>query len=165
MPIRPTPRSLKAFAARCAAWAEPILKTFGARSGSEEVIHWGFEANENPPVLHTHDRFGHRRDEVTFHPSYHRLMDLSISAGIHSLPWLDPRPGAHVARIAHAYLISQSEGAHVCPVSMTYSSVPALRRQPDLARTWEPHITKASLRSVVPPRVFKSRSPDRDGYD
>jgi putative acyl-CoA dehydrogenase len=141
----------------CAAWAEPILTTFGARTGSEEVIRWGFDANENAPVLHTHDRFGNRRDEVTFHPSYHRLMDLSISAGIHSLPWLDPRRGAHVARIAHAYLVSQAEGAHICPVSMTYSSVPALRRQPDLAHIWEPLIAKQAY-----DRSFRP-APSKDG--
>ena len=123
-----------------ASWACPELLTFGARTGSEEVIRWGFDANENPPVLHTHDRYGHRRDEVTFHPSYHRLMELSVNAGIHSSPWADPRPGAHVARIAHAYLVSQAEAAHVCPVSMTYASIPALRQQAELARLWEPLI-------------------------
>ena len=125
-----------------AAWAHTELQTFGRRIGSAEVIRWGFEANENPPVLHTHDRYGHRRDEVAFHPSYHRLMDLSVTAGIHASPWRDPRPGAHVARIAYAYLVSQAEAAHVCPVSMTYSSIPALRQQPDLCREWEPLITE-----------------------
>ncbi|HEY3742412.1 MAG TPA: acyl-CoA dehydrogenase family protein [Bryobacteraceae bacterium] len=139
----------------CAAWAEPALLTFGARSGSEEVIRWGFEANENPPVLHTHDRFGHRRDEVTFHPSYHRLMELSASAGIHSSPWSDPRQGAHVSRIAHAYLISQAEGAHVCPISMTYSSVPALRKQADLAQIWEPLITRQAYDPSFAPAPTK----------
>ena len=139
-----------------AAWAEPDLLTFGARTGSEEVIRWGFEANENPPVLHTHDRYGHRRDEVTFHPAYHRLMDLSIKAGIHALPWADPRPGAHVSRIAHAYLVSQAEGAHVCPVSMTYSSVPALRKQPDLAKLWEPLITQQQYDPAFRPAPSKN---------
>ena len=86
-----------------AAWAGLDLQTFGVRTGSAEVIRWGFDANENPPVLQTHDRYGHRRDEVTFHPSYHRLMELSIAAGIHCEPWRNPRPGAHVARVAHAY--------------------------------------------------------------
>ena len=123
-----------------AAWAHTELQTFGERTGSAEVIRWGFDANENPPVLHTHDRYGHRRDEVTFHPSYHRLLDLSIQAGIHSRPWQMPDNGAHVARIAQAYLISQAEAAHVCPVSMTYASIPALRHQPDLASEWGPRI-------------------------
>jgi putative acyl-CoA dehydrogenase len=140
----------------CATWAESNLLTFGARIGSEEVIRWGFEANENPPVLRTHDRFGNRRDEVTFHPSYHRLMELSTAAGIHSLPWLDPRLGAHVSRIAHAYLVSQAEGSHVCPVSMTYASVPALRKQPDVVRIWEPLITKQAYDQSFRPAPLKN---------
>ena len=139
----------------CAAWAEAHLSTFGARTGSGEVSRWGFEANENPPVLQTHDRYGNRRDEVTFHPSYHRLMELSISAGIHSLPWADPRHGAHVSRIAHAYLVSQVEAAHVCPVSMTYSSIPALRRQTDLANLWEPLIVQQAYDSSFRPAALK----------
>jgi len=140
----------------CAAWAAPDLSTFGERIGSEEVIRWGFEANENPPVLHTHDRYGHRRDEVTFHPSYHRLMELSCQAGIHSRPWADPRRGAHVSRIAHAYLVSQAESAHVCPVSMTYSSIPALRKQPDLAKLWEPLINTQQYDPSFRPAALKN---------
>jgi putative acyl-CoA dehydrogenase len=138
-----------------AAFALETLTEFGARSGSEEVYRWGFEANENPPVLHTHDRYGHRRDEVVFHPSYHRLMDLSCGAGIHSGPWAEARCGAHVARIAKAYLISQAEGAHVCPVSMTYSSVPALRRQPELAAVWEPLIARQAYDPTFGPAASK----------
>ena len=127
------------------------LESFGQRTGSEEVSRWGFEANENPPALHTHDRYGNRRDEVLFHPSYHRLMELSVNAGIHSEPWAQPQPGAHVARIAKAYLVSQAEGAHVCPISMTYASVPALRKQPDLAAIWEPLIaSRAYDQSFLP---------------
>ena len=56
-----------------AGWARGEVSAFGAATGAAEVIRWGFEANENPPVLHTHDRFGQRRDEVAFHPAYHQL--------------------------------------------------------------------------------------------
>ncbi|HKY66215.1 MAG TPA: acyl-CoA dehydrogenase family protein, partial [Acidimicrobiales bacterium] len=35
----------------------------------------------------------------------------------------------------------QVEAGHGCPVSMTYSVVPALRNQPDLAAEWEPRLT------------------------
>ncbi len=137
-PFSADPALTEAVRREHAAWAFQDLVTFGARTGSEEVIRWGFEANENPPVLLTHDRYGNRRDEVVFHPSYHRLMDLSVTTGLHASPWADPRRGAHVARVAHAFLVSQVEAAHVCPLSMTYSAIPALRRQPELARVWEP---------------------------
>jgi putative acyl-CoA dehydrogenase len=116
------------------------LEEFGALMGSEDLIRAGFQANENPPVLKTHDRFGHRIDEVEFHPAYHTLMRHSLEFGLHSLPWVEPRPGAHVARIALMYLASQNEAGHTCPVSMTYSAVPALRKQREVAAEWEPRI-------------------------
>jgi putative acyl-CoA dehydrogenase len=124
-----------------ADWAEEGLVSLGERLGGEEAIQWGFQANENPPVLKTHDRFGNRRDEVEFHPAWHDLMRLSLETGVHSLPWVDPRPGAHVARAAMLYLSGQNEAGHTCPVSMTYSCIPALRKEPSLAREWEPRIT------------------------
>ncbi len=123
-----------------AGWAHPMLAEFGRLIGSEEVIQWGFEANENPPVLQTHDRFGHRRDEVEFHPAWHELMRLSIEHKLHSLPWAEPRPGAHVARAAMLMLANENEAGHTCPVSMTYAAVPAIRRQPDIAAEWEPRM-------------------------
>jgi putative acyl-CoA dehydrogenase len=121
-----------------AGWSRARVEEFGRLVGTEEAIRWGFQANESPPILRTHDRFGHRIDEVEFHPSWHELMRLSIEHGLANLPWADPKPGAHVARAAQMLLASENEAGHTCPVSMTYSSIPALRHQPDLAREWEP---------------------------
>ncbi len=126
-----------------APWACPSLLEFGKQLGSEPVIRWGFEANQNPPVLQTHDRFGNRRDEVEFHPAWHELMRLSMEYKLHSLPWSEPRPGAHVARAALLLLAGQDEAGHTCPLSMTCASIPALREQPDLAREWEPRIVQS----------------------
>jgi len=127
-----------------ASWAEAQLCELGQLLGSEELQRWGFEANENQPVLHTHDRFGNRRDEVVFHPSWHYLMRASIENRIHSLPWAEPREGAHVARSALLMLTAQNELGHVCPVSMTFSSLGALRVDPQLAAEWEPRILSSS---------------------
>ncbi|TAL83251.1 MAG: DNA alkylation response protein [Rhodanobacter sp.] len=124
-----------------AGWAEAELTEFGALSGRADVIELGFQANENKPVLHTHDRHGHRVDLVKFHPAYHALMRIAIEHGIHSAPWTAPRAGAHVARAAMAYLQSQVEAAHQCPITMTFAAIPALRHQPDLAAAWIPKIT------------------------
>jgi len=121
----------------CAGWAEDRLGEFGATMGGEEAIAWGFQANENPPVLRTHDRFGNRIDEIEFHPSWQQLMRLSMGAGIHNLPWKHPQSGVHAARTALTFLASQNEQGHICPLSMTYASVPALRREPALAAIWE----------------------------
>ncbi len=122
-------------------WAHHMVHELGQLAGTEEAIAWGFQANSNPPQLHTHDRFGHRIDEVEFHPAWHRLMEVAIGHGLHALPWREPRPGAHAARAAAFYVWSQVEGGHGCPVSMTYASIPALRKQPELAARWEPLIT------------------------
>ena len=124
-----------------AAWAQEALTHFGALTGSAETIELGVLANQHPPELDTHDRFGRRIDLVRYHPAYHRLMKTAIEHGLHASPWSDPRPGAHVARAAHSYLQNQVEAGHGCPVTMTFAAVPALRTTPELAQVWEPKIT------------------------
>lgn len=119
-------------------FAEAEARALGARIGSAEVLQWGFQANEYPPVLKTHDRFGHRLDEIDFHPAWHALMKVAIEAGLHTGPWQSPREGAHVARAAKFMIVAQNEYGHLCPIAMTYAVVPALRRQPDVAAAWEP---------------------------
>src|SRR6476659_7651442 len=69
-----------------AAWVLDDAAELGRVTGGDP-IRWGFEANENPPKLKTHDRWGHRLDEVEFHPAWHQLMDLSARWGLHGLPW------------------------------------------------------------------------------
>ena len=120
-----------------ALWAEEKLTAFGQLIGSEESIKLGYQANENTPVLKTHDRFGHRIDEVEFHPSWHQLLSMSVENRLTNLPWIDPTPGSHVARAAMLYLSVQNEAGHMCPVSMTFSCVPALKKQPDVFAQFE----------------------------
>jgi putative acyl-CoA dehydrogenase len=127
-----------------AAWADKQLRELGEFLGTEEAQRWAVEANENEPVLYTHDRFGNRRDEVEFHPSWHNLMRTSVAQRIHSLPWAEPRKGAHVARAALLLLTAQNELGHVCPISMTFSAVASLRADPELAAQWEPRILSSS---------------------
>ena len=126
------------------AWAESHASELGARCGRADVIRLGVQANENPPRLRTHDRFGNRVDEVEFHPAWHELMELGIGSGLHALPWREPRGGAHVARGAMFMLLTQVEAGVGCPISMTYSAIPALRVQPELAEEWEPRLTSLS---------------------
>lgn len=120
-------------------FAEQKLDAYGALSGGP-LMAAGFLANENKPVFKSHDRYGHRVDLIEFHPAYHELMRASIEAGIPSMPWTDPRAGAHVARAGLSYLHSQAEAGTGCPLTMTFASVPALRLQPDLADKWLPKI-------------------------
>jgi len=123
-----------------AGWADEALTAFGSRVGSPEVQEWGRLANTYPPILRTHDLYGHRIDEVEYHPAYHQLMDLSVSAGVHAQGWDDDRPGAAVSRSAHFLLVSQVELGHGCPISMTWSVVPTMRHQPEIAERWEPRV-------------------------
>jgi putative acyl-CoA dehydrogenase len=124
-----------------AGWSEEHLRMVGLCAGSETALQWGIDANTSVPVLHTHDRYGHRIDEVIYHPAWHQLMDRAVSFGLHASPWRDSRPGAHVARAAAFYLWSQVEAGHGCPISMTFASIPALRLQPDVAAEWVPRFT------------------------
>ncbi|WP_250549774.1 acyl-CoA dehydrogenase family protein [Pseudonocardia sp. H11422] len=115
------------------------LRELGRIAGSAAAREDARLANENSPVLRTHDRYGHRIDEVEFHPSWHRLMEISVGWGLHAAPWqAEPGSGAHVARAAGFYLMGQLEQGHCCPISMTYASVPALRHDPELAARFEP---------------------------
>ncbi len=124
-----------------AEWAEDRIRELGAICGSAELMQAGRDANEFTPQLKTHDRFGHRIDEVEFHPAWHLLMDTGIRHGLHSLPWTEPGPGANVARAALFSQLTQTEAGCGCPISMTASVVPSLRSQPELAAEWEPRFT------------------------
>ncbi|HET6213528.1 MAG TPA: acyl-CoA dehydrogenase family protein, partial [Micromonosporaceae bacterium] len=90
-----------------------------------------------PPVLRTHDRYGHRIDEVDFHPHWHDLMRVGVAHGLHAAPWRQERAGSHVARAAKMFVWGQTDPGHLCPISMTYAAVPALRVSPDLAQRYE----------------------------
>jgi putative acyl-CoA dehydrogenase len=147
-----------------AGWAREQITELGRLLGTDEAQRWGFDANENKPVLHTHDRFGNRRDEVVFHPAWHSLMRTSVANRLHSLPWeKDPqrgegahRPGAYVARAALMMLTSQNEAGHTCPISMTFSGVAALRAEPELAAEWEPRILSSTYDPRFAPAQEKS---------
>jgi putative acyl-CoA dehydrogenase len=132
------PALLAALHREGAGWVEPELHALGVLAGSQQAADWARQADEHPPVLVSHDRFGHRIDEVEFHPAWHRLMDVAVREGLHGAPWADRRPATHVARAAKLLVWSQAEAGHTCPISMTYASVPVLRRQPELSRWLEP---------------------------
>jgi putative acyl-CoA dehydrogenase len=139
-----------------AGWGAAELAALGARLGSAETIEWGFQANTSPPVLRAFDRYGHRQDRVEFHPAWHQLMALGVGAGLHAAPWADPKPGAHVARAAGAFMLVQIESGVQCPITMTYGAVPALRRQPEIAAEWLPRIFSRDYDKSFRPAAEKS---------
>lgn len=123
-----------------AGWALDEIHELGRLAGTAEAREWGRLAERVPPRLHTHDRYGHRVDEVEYVPAYHRLMETAVTHGVHAAPWADDRPGAHVARAAK-FMVWSVDAGHGCPVSMTYAAVPALRHAPELAARFEPLLT------------------------
>ncbi len=147
------PALLDAARAAAGAWVEAPLVAMGAEAGSAEMFELGVLANRNPPELASFDRWGRRLDEVSFHPSYHALMERAMAHQIHSIAWADPRPGAHVAHAALLALMTQAEAGTLCPISMTYASVPVLRAESRVAAVWIPKIVggtyDAPLRAIA----------------
>lgn len=132
------PPLLESLAREGAGWATQEVQALGRRAGSAEAQEWGRLAERNHPVLRTHDRYGNRIDEVEFDPAWHQLMTVAVESGLHATPWADDRAGAHVARAAKVFVWGAADPGHICPISMTYAVVPALRANADLAATYEP---------------------------
>ncbi len=139
-----------------AAWARERLEAAGRALGSAETLELGRDANRYTPELRTHDRYGHRIDEVAYHPAWHDVMRLAMHHEIHALPWRTPRPGAHVARSALHSMLSQIEAGSCCPLTMTFACVPALRNDATLAAVWEPRVTATAYDPVLKPAAEKT---------
>lgn len=119
------------------------LGQLGERAGSQAMQEHARLANVHTPRLLTHDRFGHRVDQVEFHPSYHALMDLAVSSGLHGAPWVEGA-NAHVRRAAGFMVFTEMEPSSLCPISMSYAVTPALKANPAIAAEWGPRVSSRS---------------------
>ena len=131
------------------------LSAFGEKCGSAEAAAWSRQAHTHTPQLKSFDRYGHRLDEVEFHPAYHNLMAMGLEAGVSSAAWTAKKAG-HVLHSALMYLMGQVDGGVACPMSMTYAVVPALRHQPDLAEEWIPRVTAGAYDPRFMPAAEKT---------
>lgn len=138
-----------------AAFHRDRLSRFGKRTGSSEVIGWGDAANRNPPVLETHDRFGHRIDEVRFHPAYHQLMALGLDEGVAASAW-DGTEAGHTLHAALSFLLGQAEAGTGCPMTMTYAAVAALGLDSKIGDEWIPRITASRYDPAIRPAGEKT---------
>jgi putative acyl-CoA dehydrogenase len=125
-------------------WGVDRLRDTGELAGSAEALEHSERSERNEPILRTHDRYGNRIDEVELDPSWHWCLRQAIEREMHGLPWRDPQPGSHVVRAALFLVWSQVGSGVMCPVSMTYAAIPALRENPELAAEWEPRLTRPS---------------------
>ncbi len=137
-------------------WAEAEIRELGRLGNSEHFQRAGRLANEHPPVLRTHDRYGYRIDEVDYLPQYHELMQVAVTHGLQAAPWADARPGAHVARAGKLLVWGVADAGHLCPVSMTYAVVPALRTTPELAAQYESLLTSCEYDFGLRPPLSKA---------
>lgn len=132
----------EALAREGGGWGEPQVAATGAAAGTVEWWEHARRAETNTPVLRPYDRYGHRVDEVELDPSWFWLLHDGVRRGLHSLPWTDDRPGAHVVRAASFLMFGSTSLGVSCPISMTYAVVPALRDgSAALAAEWEPRLT------------------------
>jgi len=132
------------------------LHALGAALGTADMQAHARLANTNAPVLHTHDRFGRRIDEVEFHPSYHALMGAAAGAGLHGTPWTGGSVSAHVQRAAGFMLFTELEPSVLCPISMTYAATPALRGNAAVFADWGPRLTSQAYDPALLPWRDKS---------
>ena len=138
------------------------LEAVGAWCGSGEALDLAHRANAEPPRLATHDARGERIDRVVYHPAYHDLMRESVAVGLHGRLWehlgiqATRSPGAYVARAGAFYLTAGLEMGHLCPLTMTSASVPALQAAPDVLAGWLPRLTTRSYDPRHRPATAKS---------
>ncbi|MCW2996562.1 MAG: acyl-CoA dehydrogenase domain protein, partial [Solirubrobacterales bacterium] len=129
-------------------WGVDRLQDAGELAGSPEAREHSRRAERNEPRLIPYDRYGHRVDEVDLDPSWHWMLRASIEREVHSLPWREARSGGHVVRAGLFMLMGQINAGVMCPVSMTYAVVPALRAgAPELAAEWEERLTRPDYAS------------------
>ena len=120
------------------------LAALGAEAGSAEAREHGMLANEFHPALVNYDRYGNRVDDVRFHPSWHWLLERAVGYGLQASPWTSDAPDAHLRRAAGFYAWSQAEPGHMCPISMTYAAIPALRVDDAVAKEWTPRLASTT---------------------
>ena len=123
------------------------LKDFdqiGSYALSSEAQDLARMANQNVPELRMHDRFGHRVDQIDFHPSYHALMRRSVGYGLSSSVWEDAARGhqhGHLKRAIRYFMLAGLETGHLGGLSSTNGAVAALMTTPQLAKEWVPRVT------------------------
>ncbi len=131
----------EALAREGGGWGVNRVREIGAIVASAEAQQHARRAQRNIPVLHTHDRYGNRIDEVEYDPSMHWMLRVGVEREVNSLPWREPRQGAHVVRAAMFLLFNQLDTGPCCPLSINYAATPTIRQDAALAAQWEPRLT------------------------
>jgi putative acyl-CoA dehydrogenase len=139
---------------RRALGADAGLAAFGAALARDDIRTAAHDAQTRLPELRLFDRGGRRLDEVHFHPGYHTLMELGLTAGYAATAW--EAGGTHLRHAAISYMMAQVEPGVCCPMTMTYAAVPALSARADLAALWVPRLTARGYDPAIRPVAAKS---------
>ena len=143
------------------------LEASGAVVGSAQFQDDALLVHKNPPVLHTHSKYGQRIDEVQYHPSYHRIISQAVAAGAHTSAWERPGIGANAARAAHFMLFAQVEPGHACPISMSHAAVESISLTTNLAQEWLPRLYSRhydpALKTGKPSALFGMAMTEKQG--
>jgi putative acyl-CoA dehydrogenase len=124
-----------------AGWAAAELTSAGGELGSSALAEHARLANRYTPVLQTFNARGERIDCIEFHPAWHALMRGITSRGYHSGPWAaQAKPGSHAARAAGYLMQAQIESGTLCPTTMTYGGIAAMRHDSGLSKDWIPKL-------------------------
>jgi putative acyl-CoA dehydrogenase len=139
------PALLAAIEREGAAWHRGALTQLGLELTQPDVLALADLANRHTPELHSFSDRGERIDEIEFHPAWHTLLAMLRRQGVHALPFefgkgshVDthaPREGAMAARCAGYFLHAQLESGSLCPLTMTFASIPVLQKEPALYET------------------------------
>lgn len=119
----------------------------GAWAGNADTLKLGALANENPPVLHTHDAKGERIDRVEYHPAWHALMRKGVESGLNCSIWREDEADKghrNLARAIRMYISGGVESGHLCPMSMTNASIAALVANQPLLSEWQGKILSSN---------------------
>jgi putative acyl-CoA dehydrogenase len=119
------------------------LDQAGAALGTSALFENARLANRHTPILHGFNAQGERIDSIEFHPAWHALMQGIIARGYHSAPWSQAASAGsstHAARAAGYFMQAQIESGTLCPTTMTYGGIAAMRRDPWLAHAWVPRL-------------------------
>ena len=122
-----------ALAREGAGWHAEALSRDARALTQPDVLALADLANRHTPELNTHDARGERIDEIEFHPAWHELLRRLRQEGLQALPFeADARAGSMAARCAGYFLHGQLESGSLCPITMTFASIPILRNEPAL---------------------------------
>ncbi len=162
-PLAADPALHEALVREGGEWGLDRVRDFGNVVASGEALAHAKRAQRNIPVLRTHDRYGHRVDEIDYDPSMHWMLRLGVEREVNSLPWRDPRPGAHVVRTGMFHLFNQLDTGPCCPMSINYAAVPTMRQDATLAAAVGAKADAARLRLLRAGRDGDDREAGRLG--